>query len=60
MLGLFVWLAQRLSGLPHEILSVAAEGLGIAAWVLLRNPLEAPVLNRKSTVRVERIDSDGE
>lgn len=68
----FVWLAHRLSSSPHEMLTVAAEGLSIAAWVLLWHPLEALVFNRwdyrldrrvlrtirdKSTVRVEPLDA---
>jgi hypothetical protein len=70
----FVWLAHRLSDSPHEMLTVAAEGLSIAAWVLLWHPLEALVFNRwdyrldrrvlrtirdKSTVRVEPLDAEG-
>ena len=73
VVGFFVWLAQRLSGSSHEMLTVAAEGLSIAAWVLLWHPLEALVFNRwdfrldrrvlrtirnKSTVRVEPLDAE--
>jgi hypothetical protein len=69
----FVWLAHRLSDSPQEMLAVAAEGLSIAAWVLLWHPLEALVFNRwdyrldrrvlrtirdKSTVRIEPLDVD--
>ena len=71
----FVWLAHRLSDSPQEMLAVAAEGLSIAAWVLLWHPLEALVFNRwdyrldrrvlrtirdKSTVRVEPLDPEGD
>jgi hypothetical protein len=71
----FVWLAQRISGSPHTALSIAAEGLSIAAWVLLWHPLEALVFNRwdfrldrrvlrtirdKATVRVESLDLTGD
>jgi hypothetical protein len=71
VVALFVWLAQRLSDSPHTALSIAAEGLSIAAWVLLWHPLEALVFNRwdfrldrrvlktirdKATVRVEPLD----
>jgi len=69
-----VWLAHRLSTSPHEMLSVAAEGLSIAAWVLLWHPIEALVFNRwdyrldrrvlqtirdKSTIRIESLDIEG-
>jgi hypothetical protein len=69
----FVWLAHRLADSPQEMLAVAAEGLSIAAWVLLWHPLEALVFNRwdyrldrrvlrtirdKSTVRVEPLDPE--
>ena len=71
VVALFVWLAQRLSESSHTALSIAAEGLSIAAWVLLWHPLEALVFNRwdfrldrrvlrtirdSSSVRVEGLD----
>jgi hypothetical protein len=46
VVALFVWTAQRFSESSHESLSIAAEGLSIAAWVLLWHPLEALVFNR--------------
>jgi hypothetical protein len=75
VVAFFVWLAQRFSASPHEALSIAAEGLSIAAWVLLWHPLEALVFNRwdfrldrrvlrtirdKATVRVEPLDLGGD
>jgi hypothetical protein len=75
VVGFFVWLAQRLSQSSHEMFSVAAEGLSIAAWVLLWHPLEALVFNRwdfrldrrvlrtirdRSSVRVLPLDSGTE
>jgi hypothetical protein len=68
----FVWVAHRIAGSTHEMLAVAAEGLSIAAWVLLWHPLEALVFNRwefrldrrvlrtirdKSSVRIEALDA---
>jgi hypothetical protein len=73
VVAFFVWLAHRLSDSPREMLTVAAEGLSIAAWVLLWHPLEALVFNRwdyrldrrvlrtirdKSTVRIEPLDGE--
>jgi hypothetical protein len=73
VVALFVWLAQRLSASSHTALSIAAEGLSIAAWVLLWHPLEALVFNRwdyrldrrvlrtirdRSSVRVEGLTDD--
>jgi hypothetical protein len=75
VVAFFVWLAQRLSGSSWEVLTVASEGLSIAAWVLLWHPLEALVFNRwdfrldrrvlktirdKSTVRVMALDDEVE
>jgi hypothetical protein len=73
VVALFVWLAQRFSASSHTALSIAAEGLSIAAWVLLWHPLEALVFNRwdfrldrrvlrtirdRSSVRVEGVADD--
>jgi hypothetical protein len=73
VVAFFVWVAQRLSGSPQEMLAIAAEGLSIAAWVLLWHPLEALVFNRwdfrldrrvlltirdKSTVRIDPLDAE--
>jgi hypothetical protein len=75
VVAFFVWLAQRLSQSSHEVFSVAAEGLSIAAWVLLWHPLEALVFNRwdfrldrrvlrtirdRSSVRVVPLDAEPE
>jgi hypothetical protein len=75
VVAFFVWLAQRLSGSSWEVLTVASEGLSIAAWVLLWHPLEALVFNRwdfrldrrvlktirdKSTVHVAALDDAAE
>ncbi len=46
VVAFFVWTAQRLANASLEPLSIAAEGLSIAAWVLLWHPLEALVFNR--------------
>ena len=46
VVALLVWLTQRLSASSHTAVSIAAEGLSIAAWVLLWHPLEALVFNR--------------
>lgn len=46
VVAFFVFVAHRLSDSPLEPLAVAAEGLSIAAWVLLWHPLEALVFNR--------------
>ena len=46
VVAFFVWTAQRFSESSHTALSIAAEGLSIAAWVLLWHPLEALVFNR--------------
>ena len=71
VVAFFVWLAQRFSASSYTALSIAAEGLSIAAWVLLWHPLEALVFNRwdfrldrrvlrtirdKATVRVEPLE----
>ena len=45
VVAFFVWTAQRFSESSHTALSIAAEGLSIAAWVLLWHPLEALVFN---------------
>lgn len=73
VVALFVWLAQRFSESSHTALSIAAEGLSIAAWVLLWHPLEALVFNRwdfrldrrvlrtirdRSSVRVDGLAND--
>jgi hypothetical protein len=75
VVAFFVWLAQRFSESPHTALSIAAEGLSIAAWVLLWHPLEALVFNRwdfrldrrvlrtirdKATVRIQPLDTVGD
>jgi len=75
VVAFFVWLAQQISDSPHTALSIAAEGLSIAAWVLLWHPLEALVFNRwdfrldrrvlrtirdKATVRVETLVLGGD
>jgi hypothetical protein len=72
VVAFFVWVAQRFSASPHTALAIAAEGLSIAAWVLLWHPLEALVFNRwdfrldrrvlrtirdKATVRIEALDA---
>jgi transposase len=74
VVNFFVWLSIRLSENSHEMFSVAAEGLSIAAWVLLWHPLEALVFNRwdyrldrrvwrtirdGTTVRVEALPDKG-
>lgn len=46
VVAFFVFLAHRLDDSPVEPLAIAAEGLSIAAWVLLWHPLEALVFNR--------------
>jgi hypothetical protein len=71
VVAFFVFLAHRLQDSSWEALTIAAEGLSIAAWVLLWHPLEALVFNRwdfrldrrvlrtirdRATVRVEALD----
>ena len=66
-----VFLAHRLQDSSWEALTIAAEGLSIAAWVLLWHPLEALVFVRwdsrldrrvlrtirdRATVRVDPLD----
>ena len=41
-----IWAAQQLTGTGDSILGVAAEGLSIAAWVLLWHPLQELVFDR--------------
>ena len=41
-----IWSAQQLSGTGESLLGVAAEGLSIAAWVLLWHPLQELVFDR--------------
>jgi hypothetical protein len=65
-----IWSAQKLAGTGESLLGVAAEGLSIAAWVLLWHPLQELVFDRwthrldrralrtlrdRSSVRVEAI-----
>lgn len=65
-----IWSAQQLTGTGESLLGVAAEGLSIAAWVLLWHPLQELVFDRwthrldrralrtlrdRSTVRIEAI-----
>lgn len=72
VVAFFVFLAHRLDDSPVEPLAMAAEGLSIAAWVLLWHPLEALVFNRwdfrldrrvlrtirdKASVRIDAIDA---
>lgn len=74
VVAFFVFVAHRLSDSPMEHLAIAAEGLSIAAWVLLWHPLEALVFNRwdyrldrrvlrtirdKSHVRIVALDGSG-
>ncbi len=74
VVAFFVWTAQRFAESSYESLAIAAEGLSIAAWVLLWHPLEALVFNRwdlrldrrvlrtirdKAKVRVETLDLPG-
>ena len=44
--GLLLWLAQRWASSAVSVSAIAAQGLSIAAWVLLWHPLEALVFNR--------------
>ena len=46
VVAFFVWTAQRFSESSHTALSIAAEGLSIAAWVLLWHPLQELVFDR--------------
>jgi len=46
VVSFFVWTSHHLDDSSIEPLSIAAEGLSIAAWVLLWHPLEALVFNR--------------
>ncbi len=46
VVAFFVFMAHRLGDSRMEPLAIAAEGLSIAAWVLLWHPLEALVFNR--------------
>jgi len=41
-----IWSAQQLTGTGESLLGVAAEGLSIAAWVLLWHPLQELVFDR--------------
>jgi len=65
-----IWSAQQLTGTGESLLGVAAEGLSIAAWVLLWHPLQELVFDRwahrldrralrtlrdRSSVRIEAI-----
>jgi hypothetical protein len=75
VVAFFVFLAHRLQDSSWEALTIAAEGLSIAAWVLLWHPLEALVFNRwdfrldrrvlrtirdRATVRVDPLDLTGD
>jgi len=68
-----VWSAKQFSDTGQSLLGVAAEGLSIAAWVLLWHPLEDLVFNRwdhrldrralrtlrdRSRVRIEAIPAE--
>jgi hypothetical protein len=46
VVSIFLFLAHRLDNAGYETLSVFAEGLSIAAWLLLWHPLDALVFNR--------------
>jgi len=46
VVAFFVWVARQFADSPNSALSIAAEGLSIAAWVLLWHPLEALVFTR--------------
>jgi hypothetical protein len=41
-----VWVARQFADSGQSVLGVAAEGLSIAAWVMLWHPLEELVFNR--------------
>ena len=43
---IFLFTARRLGDLGYETLEVLADGLSIAAWMLLWHPLEALIFNR--------------
>jgi len=68
-----IWSSQQLTGTGESLLSVAAEGLSIAAWVLLWHPLQELVFDRwdhrldrralrtlrdRSRVRIKPIEAD--
>ena len=69
--SILLFVAHRLEDAGWEGLSVAAEGLSIAAWLLLWHPLDALVFNRwdfrldrrilrtmrhRASVRIEELD----
>ena len=70
-----IWSAQKLTGTGESLLGVAAEGLSIAAWVLLWHPLQELVFDRwthrldrralrtlrdRSSVRIEAIPREAD
>ena len=46
VVAFFVWVARQLADSSVSALTIGAEGLSIAAWVLLWHPLEALVFTR--------------